>query len=166
MKFKALALTAAGVLATSACATTSDAPSSSSLYQPSASQSEDVERLRRSMQSLGGQTYVTEADAGAMSEVSSEPLGSRENPVRAAMPVGQRRYLDRLRCSDGKAPSYERSGSAGAGPYGSIIDLYVVQCPDAEPSVTEIYIDMYHRHVETEAVPGFDIVPPGTLPAT
>lgn len=118
------------------------------------------------MQSLGGRGYVSEADAGAMSAASSEPVGSRENPVRAAMPIGQRNYLNRLRCSDGKAPSYERSGSAGAGPYGSIIDLYIVQCPDAEPSEAQIYIDMYHRHVETEAVPGFDIVPPGTLPAT
>ena len=42
------------------------------------------------------------------------PLGSRENPVRAQMPAGQRAYLQRLRCSDGRAPTFGRIGSRGS----------------------------------------------------
>ncbi len=87
------------------------------------------------------------------------PLGSEANPVRANMPVGQRAYLDRLRCSDGSAPDYERVGNYGSGPYGSIIDGYQVDCGDSAPGEVLIFMDMYHRHVENEAVPGFTITP-------
>ena len=88
------------------------------------------------------------------------PLGSRENPVRAQMPAGQRAYLQRLRCSDGRAPTFGRIGNYGVGVYGNIIDGYDVNCGAAAPGRVEIIMDMYHPgHVENRPVPGFTIVP-------
>ena len=88
------------------------------------------------------------------------PLGSRNNPVRAEMPPGQHAYLRRLRCADGRAPAFSRSGNVGIGVYGNIIDAYRVNCGEARPGQVDVYMDMYHRgHVENRPVPGFTIVP-------
>jgi len=92
------------------------------------------------------------------------PLGSRDNPVRADMPEGQRAYLARLRCGDGAAPAFERMGSYGLGPFGSIIDGYQVTCAVAELKERQVFMDMYHSgHVELAPVPGFAIVPPAAV---
>lgn len=88
------------------------------------------------------------------------PLGSNDNPVRVEMPTGQRAYLRRLRCSDGHAPTYFRSGNIGPGVYGSIVNLYVVDCGAAAPGQVEVRMDMYHAgHIEERPVPGFTIAP-------
>jgi hypothetical protein len=88
--------------------------------------------------------------------VESSPLGSAQNPIRAEGPPGQRAYLMRLRCPEGRAPTFERGGSAGISPYGSMMDVYRVTC-DAPPTHS-IYMDMYHPgHVESRAVDGFSI---------
>ncbi len=93
-------------------------------------------------------------------QVAAYPLGSEENPVRVNMPAGQRAYLSRLRCADGKAPTFHRIGSAGDGPYGTIMDGYQVDCPGSQPASNVIFLDMYHpNHVETKAPPGYTIVP-------
>jgi hypothetical protein len=83
-------------------------------------------------------------------------LGAQSNPVRCSGPRGERAYLNRLRCADGKAPKFYRIGSFGEGPYGNILDGYSVKCGEAD-AVT-IFMDMYHDHVEREAVPGFRII--------
>jgi hypothetical protein len=75
------------------------------------------------------------------------------------MPVGERAYLARLRCSDGNAPAFERAGSVGAGPYGKIMDLYHLKCLTGQPATASVYMDMYHDHVEDRPVPGFTIKP-------
>ena len=89
------------------------------------------------------------------SKVSGE-LGTKSNPVKCSGPRGERAYLNRLRCADGKAPKFYRIGSFGEGPYGNILDGYSVKC--AEAGEVTIFMDMYHNHVEREAVPGFRIV--------
>lgn len=43
----------------------------------------------------------------------------------------------------------------GKGPFGYIFDAYRLQCRGAG-SVT-VYLDVYHRHVERSAVPGFSM---------
>lgn len=95
----------------------------------------------------------------ALEQAAAHPFGSRENPVRAAGPAGQREYLSRLRCADLKAPQFERGGSAGASPYGNMMDVYQVNCPGSEPADARVFMDMYHAgHVERRPVPGFGIV--------
>lgn len=109
---------------------------------------------------LAGQSNPEVDIAEAEARARPLPLGSEENPIRAEMPPGQRAYLSRLRCSDGRAPRFARIGSFGAGPYGNILDGYDVVCEGAEPARTTLYLDMYHPgHVEPMAPPGFTIAP-------
>ncbi len=101
------------------------------------------------------------AAAGETGKAQDTALGTLEEPVKADMPRGQRAYLERLRCSDGSAPSYQRTGNLGPGKDGHIIDNYEVDCGAAEPGKTNIIMDMYHRrHREKRAVHGFTIVEP------
>ena len=87
----------------------------------------------------------------------SGALGTKTNPVRCEAPRGERQYLSRLRCSDGKRPEYSRIGSFGVGPYGNILDGYRVKCEGSDEAT--VFMDMYHEgYVEKEAVPGFTIV--------
>lgn len=77
----------------------------------------------------------------------------------AEMPRDERVYLDRLRCPNGAAPAYTRAGDIGPGIYGSVVDLYRLECSDGTKA--EVVIDMYHKgHVERSAIPGFTIVSP------
>jgi hypothetical protein len=94
----------------------------------------------------------------AIEKAAKHPLGSAENPVRAHMPQGQRAYLAKLRCADGKAPTYFREGNFGIGVYRNIVDGYRVTCDGSEPASSLVYMDMYHAgHVENAAVPGFTL---------
>jgi hypothetical protein len=94
--------------------------------------------------------------------IDSKPLGTRENPVRAFQPEGEREYLRRLVCPDGSRPAFRRIGSVGAGPYTSILDDHEVRCGDA---VHRVFMDMYHPgYLECRPVPGFDIR--GTCPSS
>ena len=110
---------------------------------------------------LAGESQVSgSALERRIAAAARHPLGSRENPVRAEMPAGQRAYLDRLRCANGQAPTYGRIGNFGFGVFGNIIDGYRVNCGNAQPGQVDIFMDMYHRgHVENRPVPGFTIVP-------
>jgi hypothetical protein len=93
-----------------------------------------------------------------IAEAQAHPLGSEKNPVRADMPGGQRAYLSRLRCADGKRPAFSRVGSFGVGVYGRIIDGYEVLCDGSTPEKAMIYMDMYHPgHREPAGVAGFTI---------
>jgi hypothetical protein len=107
---------------------------------------------------MGGQ-YLEPWLGNALKAAEAHPLGSKDNPVRADMPGGQRAYLSRLRCADNAAPGYRRSGNLGAGVFGSIVDAYDVHCEGAEP--VTVVMDMYFRgYTEARAVEGFRIVPP------
>jgi hypothetical protein len=105
---------------------------------------------------LMGTAPHPDLDPEEAARVAKSPLGSAQNPVRTEGPSGQRAYLMRLRCPEGRAPTFERGGSAGLSPYGSIMDVYRVAC-DAPPTHS-IYMDLYHPgYVESEAVAGFSI---------
>ncbi len=89
--------------------------------------------------------------------ISQHPLGiSASNPIKADGPQGQRDYLKRLICPDGRAvKSFSRVGSVGISPYGFMMDLYDVKCKNKTYSV---YIDMYHPdYIENIPVDGFTI---------
>jgi hypothetical protein len=123
---------------------------------PALAASEDqlLERMLRGESAMQGQELER-----AVTAAEAHPLGSKENPVRVAMPPGQRAYLARLRCSDGRTPRFHRRGNAGVGVFGNIVDIYDVRCIDAEPATRAIYMDMYHRGREEElAVPGYTLV--------
>jgi hypothetical protein len=88
---------------------------------------------------------------------NAKVLGSKAAPIRSDKTGGEYAYLQRLRCPDGKAPSYSRVGSMGYGGYGNIVDLYSVKCADTGEA-HKIYMDMYHPgYVEKRALPGFTL---------
>ena len=92
------------------------------------------------------------------------PLGTKENPVRVQGPMGQRDYLSRLVCDNNEPVSaFQRSGSAGIGPFGNIIDLYDVICDTNKGAVNHsVYLDMYHGdYEETRPAVGFVALKPG-----
>lgn len=136
-----LLVLAAG-LALAACATTSEAGDNDDLS------------------SLFGSPLKGAKLEAAVNAAAAHPLGSERNPVRVNMPVGEHAYLARLRCSDGSAPKFERGGSVGTGPYGTIMDVYRVRCLTGQPAESSVYMDMYHGdYVENRPVPGFSIIP-------
>jgi hypothetical protein len=84
------------------------------------------------------------------------PLGSAENPIRVAGPGGAQAYLSRLKCGDGSAPRIGAKGQGGIGAYGSIVDLYPVDCGAAAPGKLNLRVDIYHEeNVESRAPAGF-----------
>ena len=89
--------------------------------------------------------------------IRTNPLGSAANPVRANQPEGQRAYIARLRCDDGQAPAILGRYNIGPGPYGSIVDVYGLDCRAG--GRRDLAIDMYHDWVEDAPAAGFSIVP-------
>jgi len=91
------------------------------------------------------------------------PLGSEKNPIRVNGPKGQRDYLSRLVCDNNEPVSaFERMGSAGASPFGTIMDIYEVICDTNKGVVKhEVFLDMYHaQYVETRPAAGFIALKP------
>jgi hypothetical protein len=98
-----------------------------------------------------------EAQAAA---AAGHPLGTAENPVRVGGPEGERAYLARLRCSNGRAPAVGERREAGIGAYGSVVAAYALDCGAAAPGRASIVLDMYHEeHREARAPAGFTILP-------
>jgi hypothetical protein len=115
---------------------------------------------RSMLQGLGlapGQDDLREAIAAA----AAHPLGSRNNPVRVGGPEGERAYIARLRCADGTAPRVGARSDAGVGAFGSVVDVYPLDCGAAAPGEVALVMDKYHEeHREDRAPPGFTIVRP------
>lgn len=96
----------------------------------------------------------------AVAAAAVHPLGSSANPVRVGGPEGERAYIARLRCADGTAPKVGTRGSAGVGAFGTIVDVYPLDCGAAAPGRFDLVMDMYHaEHREQSAPPGFRIEP-------
>ena len=98
--------------------------------------------------------------ARAVAAASAFPLGTAENPVRVGGPDGARAYMDRLRCADASRPKVGPRASAGVGAFGTIVDLYPLDCGAAAPGKRDLVIDLYHaEHEEDRAPAGFTIMP-------
>lgn len=128
------------------------------------------------------------AAAPAAQSVATQYGVTMETAVEVCRPQGEREYLRRLRCADGTAPTFNRTGSgpprtrattpeqeaqaleqmrkmfldaplAAGEPDYHIVDLYDVSCGT---TVTRVFLDMYHCYepLPSQAPPGFTIVPP------
>ena len=96
----------------------------------------------------------------AVAAAAAFPLGTIENPVRVGGPHGERAYIARLRCADGSRPRIGQRGSAGIGAFGTIVDIYPLDCGAAAPGKVGLVMDMYHEeHREERAPAGFAIDP-------
>ena len=96
----------------------------------------------------------------AIAAAAAHPLGTAENPVRVGGPDGERAYIARLRCGDGSSPQVGERASAGVGAFGTIVDVYPLDCGNAAPGRFQLVIDMYNSdHREQLAPAGFTITP-------
>ena len=94
----------------------------------------------------------------AISAAAAHPLGTLANPIRVAGPEGERAYLARLRCADGRAPAIGAKAAAGVGAYGSLVDAWPVDCGAAAPGKLSLVLDKYHEeHPERNAPAGFQL---------
>jgi hypothetical protein len=113
---------------------------------------------RAGMLEMFGFKPLTRAQVATIAERASvHPLGSPENPVRAFEPAGQREYISRLRCEDGRAPDVLGRGNIGAGIYSTIVDVYQLSCRSG--GERQLAMDMYHDWIENAPAAGFTIVP-------
>ncbi len=84
------------------------------------------------------------SEATSFADFSTSPAA----PAEVCMVEGQLDFLTRVTCADGSSPFGSREEAHGArtgnvgpgGRCGSIIDLYVVPCPEAS---YEVHIDLY-----------------------
>lgn len=96
--------------------------------------------------------------ARQIAAASAHPLGTAENPVRVGGPEGERSYLARLRCSNGRTPLIGARSAAGTGAFGSIVASYSLDCGAAAPGRRQVIMDMYHaEHDERSAPAGFTL---------
>ncbi len=96
--------------------------------------------------------------AEAIAQAAAHPLGTVRNPVRVAGPEGERAYLARLRCGDGKAPAIGRAAPAGVGAYGTLVEAYPLDCGAAAPGKVSLVMDRYHEeNPEARAPSGFQL---------
>ena len=94
-----------------------------------------------------------------LTEIAKFPLGSFCNPIKARGPSGQREYLSRLICGSGRPPTeFYRGGSVGTGPYGGLLDGYIVNCKEGT-NIDEfaVYMDLNHDYRELKPIIGFSI---------
>ena len=91
-----------------------------------------------------------------MAAAALHPLGTAANPIRVAGPEGTKAYLAGLKCADGSAPTIGTKKAGGIGAYGSLVDLYPVDCGSAAPGKLDLMVDIYHEeNVERRAPAGF-----------
>jgi hypothetical protein len=98
--------------------------------------------------------------ARAVERARNEPLGSEANPVRVSGVEGEHAYMRRLRCADGNQPRIGQRANVGIGVFGSIVDVWSLDCGDAAPGRFSLALDMYHdNHDETRAPAGLTLEP-------
>jgi hypothetical protein len=128
--------------------------STASAQQPPREESPAPRELLQGIGSGNSDAAIAQAIAAA----SAHPLGTLANPIRVAGPEGERAYLARLRCSDGRAPAIGAKTAAGVGAYGSLVNSYMVDCGAAAPGKVSLVLDKYHEGQEEQNAPaGFSI---------
>lgn len=89
----------------------------------------------------------------------SGPLGSQTNPIKCDGLDGARAYLDRLHGPNGEKVSYTEIGSAGIGPFGSLMYIYDISYPTPEGGKqAQIFMDPdFAEYSENKPATGFTL---------
>ena len=112
----------------------------------------------RDILATAGAGNTDEAMDEAIAAASAHPLGTAANPIRVGGPEGARAYLGTLRCADGKSPRIGAAREGGVGAFGSILQLYPLDCGAATPGRVELSVDLYQEErAETRAPAGFQV---------
>ena len=112
----------------------------------------------RDMLAAVGAGNTDEAIEQAIAAASAHPLGTAANPIRVGGPDGAHAYFAGLRCADGKSPRIGVPREGGVGAFGSILQLYTLDCGSAAPGRVNLNVDLYQEeHKETRAPAGFQV---------
>lgn len=112
----------------------------------------------RDILATAGAGNTDEALQQAIAAANAHPLGTPANPIRVGGPEGAQAYLGTLRCGDGKSPTVGTARQGGVGAFGSVLQLYPLDCGAAAPGRVELNIDLYQEeNPETRAPAGFQI---------
>jgi hypothetical protein len=112
----------------------------------------------RDMLAAVGAGNTDEAIEQAIAAASAHPLGTPANPIRVGGPEGAQAYFAGLRCGDGKSPRIAAPREGGVGAFGSILQLYTLDCGSAAPGRVNLNVDLYQEeHKETRAPAGFQV---------
>ncbi len=112
----------------------------------------------RDMLAAVGAGNTDEAIEQAIAAASAHPLGTPANPIRVGGPEGAQTYFAALRCGDGKSPRIGAPREGGVGAFGSVLQLYALDCGSAAPGRVELNVDLYQEeHKETRAPAGFQV---------
>jgi hypothetical protein len=129
------------------------------LFYPAAAAAAQDSTPRQMMEEMGLAPSRQDV-ARAVDRARDRPLGTAANPVRVSGPDGEHGYIARLRCADGNAPRVGDRHNDGVGAFGTIVDVWPLDCGDAAPGRFELVMDMYHDdHEEMQAPAGFTLVP-------
>lgn len=105
-----------------------------------------------------GEGSSDEAMAQAIAAANAHPLGTLQNPIRVGGPEGARRYIARLRCTDGSAPNVGRDSPGSTGAFGTLTTIIPIGCGSGQP--VPLAFDFYQEeYSETRSAPGFQIAP-------
>ena len=119
----------------------------------------DSAAVRELMQQIGAIPADSEID-GMVAAAAAQPLGTLANPVRVGGPEGERAYIARLRCAGGARPAVGPRASGGVGAFGTIVDIFPLDCGAVAPGRFDLVMDMYHEeHREDRAPAGFTLAP-------
>ena len=94
--------------------------------------------------------------ARAVERARGEPLGTAANPVRVSGVEGEHAYIAPAALRRRQPPRVGQRHNVGVGVFGSIVDVWPLDCGDAAPGRFDLALDMYHdNHEETQAPAGF-----------
>ena len=112
----------------------------------------------REMIAPAGAGNTDEEIQQAIAAANAHPLGTPANPIRVGGPEGAHAYFASLRCSDGKSPRIGTARQSEVGAFGSLLQLYPIDCGNAAPGRVELNVDLYQEeHAETRPPAGFTI---------
>lgn len=114
----------------------------------------------RDILAAAGAGNTDEEIARTIAAANAHPLGTAANPIRVGGPEGARAYLATLRCADGRSPKIGAIREGGVGAFGSVLQLYPLDCGAAAPGRIELNVDHYlEEHAETRPPAGFRVQP-------
>ena len=122
-----------------------------SVHEPVEKQREDAAKLALGPVILGG-ADCDEVPGG------QGPLSSLGNPIPVNGPIGEIKYLGKLRGKTGNALLFHRLGSVSSPAVETPVDVYEVVCLDGT-QWNRLYFDSYHPRRSNLAPPGYTLVP-------
>ena len=125
------------------------------------SPNESIEKQRLEVLSLYDSEFAQEIlDGDDCDQIANGfgPFGSKSNPIPVNGPMGEIKYLGKLRVKTGKPVFFHRIGSFNSPGTTKSVDVYEVVAIDGS-QWANVSLDMYHPRRSDIAPDGFQLIP-------